>query len=270
MTKHDRNIASASAAILIPCLPGIIGMAHEGVPFTIWIQNPITIVVFAFGAMMAGRLSVRLPAKVVLIPSALLLGLTFAGQGIDGVHRWLRLPGFTLNAAAIALPASIVALTRLAGERRIAWVAFGIGIIAPLLFLQPDASQLLAFSLPMIALLTIEDFPKALKLGGSVLLAALALLSWFHPDHLPPVSYAEGILEILRGQSALLYVAGIAALLWVSVRFMIRGSLNIALYYALMILAPFLGSFPVPFMGYGVSPILGYFIMMIEQEMETS
>lgn len=271
MKKYDRSIASASAAILLPCLLGIIGMAREGVPVGIWIQNPIFIAVFAFGAILIKRFGVRLPARAAVIASVILLGLTFSGQGIDGVHRWLRLPGFTLNAAAIALPAAIVALTRLAGERQTAWVSFGIAGIALLLFLQPDASQLLAFSLPMIVLLTGADFPKALKLGGSILLAALALLSWLHPDHLPPVSYTEGILEMLRGQSAMLYVVGSLALFRVPVRFMIgglekgqRAELGIALYYALLILASFVGNFPVPFMGYGVSPILGYYVMLIE------
>ena len=43
-------------------------------------------------------------------------------------------------------------------------------------------------------------------------------------------------------------------------------ALNIALYYALMTLASFFGNFPVPFMGYGISPILGYYIMMIPNE----
>lgn len=273
MTKCDRRIASASATILIPCVLGIVGMAREGVPVGIWMQNPMAIAVLAFGAMAAGRLGVRLPARVVVIASVLLLGLTFLGQGIDGVHRWLRLPGFTLNAAAVALPACVAALTRLAGERQTAWVSFGIGGIALLLCLQPDASQLLAFSLPMIALLTVAALPKGLKLGGPLLLAALTLLSWLHLDHLPPVSYTEGILAILRGQSAVLYAEGILALLWVPVRFMVgesgegrRIALSVALYYAMMILASFLGNFPVPFMGYGVSPILGCYIMMLPND----
>ena len=37
---------------------------------------------------------------------------------------------------------------------------------------------------------------------------------------------------------------------------------DIGLYYAMMSIAALSGRFPVPFMGYGASPILGYFIMI--------
>jgi hypothetical protein len=39
-------------------------------------------------------------------------------------------------------------------------------------------------------------------------------------------------------------------------------SLAFGVYIALISLSPFLGTFPVPIMGYGVSPIVGYFIAL--------
>ena len=79
----------------------------------------------------------------------------------------------------------------------------------------------------------------------------------------------EGILTLLHEQSVLLYVAGIQSLLLVPVSMVIRGIrkkrktwTGVGLYYALIILSAFFGSFPVPFMGYGASPILGYSIVI--------
>jgi hypothetical protein len=39
-----------------------------------------------------------------------------------------------------------------------------------------------------------------------------------------------------------------------------HAGLALAVYITITLLAPFVGSFPVPVMGYGVSPILGYLV----------
>ena len=147
--------------ILVPCILGIVGMIHGDIPVGIWMQNPIFIAVFALAACVVMRPGTRVPAKAVVVASTLLMGLTFLEPDIDGVHRWLCLPGFTLNAAAVVLPACVVALTRLAEERRAAWCACGIVSIGLLLYMQPDASQLLAFALPMLVLLIDVDIHMA-------------------------------------------------------------------------------------------------------------
>ena len=121
----------------------------------------------------------------------------------------------------------------------------------------------------MLALLIGADIHRGLKWSVSGVLALLTLLSWLRPDPLVPVSYTEGILTLLRDQSILLYMAGTLSLLLVPAGMMMRGIrerrktwTGVGLYYALMILSAFFGSFPVPFMGCGASPILGYFIVI--------
>ena len=258
-----------TAAILVPCVLGIVGMINDGIPVRIWMQNPIYIAVFAFAACMGMRMNVRIPAGAVVAISALLIALTFLGPDIDGVHRWLNLPGFTLNAGAAVLPASVVALRRLADERRTVWCLCGTASIAGMLCMQPDASQLLAFALPVLVLLIGGEFHRAVKWSGAGVLVLLTLLSWLHLDTLVPASHTEGILTLLRKQSVLLYLAGILSLLLVPAGLVIRGIrenrkcwTDIGLYYAMMSIAAFSGRFPVPFMGYGASPILGYSIMI--------
>ncbi len=75
---------------------------------------------------------------------------------------------------------------------------------------------------------------------------------------------------MLHDLSAVLSIIGIVALFWIPVYFLISSSkknrticIGVALYYWLMILSTFIGNFPVPFMGYGISPILGYYIFLI-------
>lgn len=142
-------------------------------------------------------------------------------------------------------------------------------VIAFLLYLQPDASQLLAFSFPMIVLLLKSDISKIIKSSLWAILVFLTLKSWFCLDTLPPVNYTEGVLTMLHELSVVLYLAGIVTLFWTPVYFLISSMkenrsicMGIAMYYWLMILSTFAGNFPVPFMGYGISPILGFYIFL--------
>ena len=75
---------------------------------------------------------------------------------------------------------------------------------------------------------------------------------------------------MLQDLSVVLYILGIAALFWIPVYFLFsckKKNRNICtgiiMYYWLMILSTFVGNFPVPFMGYGISPILGFTIFLI-------
>ena len=178
---QSRRLLMPTVAVSAPCIFGIVGMIHGDIPVGIWAQNPVFIAVFTLAACVVKKAGLRVPARTVVAASALLIGLTFREPDIDGVHRWLCLPGFTLNAAAVVLPACVAALTRLAGERQAAWCAWGIAFIGLLLYMQPDASQLLAFALPMLVLLIGADIHGTLKWSLSGILALLPLLSWL-PD----------------------------------------------------------------------------------------
>lgn len=268
--KYIQRIMHAAVSILIPCILGIIGMVNQNVSITIWIQNLLTIFLLTFVCMLVLKCDLKFNYKIIVFVSVLLLGLTFLGPNIDGVHRWLRLPFFTLNIAAIVIPIAIAAFYRLIDEKRFVISVIGIIVIAFLLYLQPDASQLLAFSLPMIVLLLRSNISKIIKAGSSAILFLLALKSWLCLDTLQPVNYTEGVLTMLRDLSAVLYFIGIVALFWVPVYFLISSTrknknicIGITMYYWLMISSTFIGNFPVPFMGYGISPILGFYIFLI-------
>lgn len=268
--KYSQRIIYPVIFILIPCILGIIGMVSKEVSVAIWIQNLLIIFLSTFVCIFVLKYNLKFNYKIILFVSIFSLGSTFLGPDIDGVHRWLRLPIFTLNIAAIVIPITIVAIYRLIEEENFAISVLGIIVVAFLLYLQPDASQLLAFSLPMIILLLKSNISQIIKGIFSVILFFLTFKSWFCLDTLQPVNYTEGILTMLNDLSVLLYIIGIIVLFWIPVYFLISSinknrniCIGITLYYWLMILSTFMGNFPVPFMGYGISPILGYYIFLI-------
>ena len=269
-SKDFRTLFLSVICLLIPCLFGVIGMVKQHISMAIWIQNPLFILVLAFLWMFLIRIPIKWNFHAVTLASVLLLGFTFLGPSMDGVHRWLKFPFFTLNLSAIVMPITIVALYRLMEEEKVGFSVACILLIALMLYLQPDASQLLAFSIPILMGLIRSKRSRLIKFGVCVLLLFLTWQSWLHLDALPPVNYTEGVFALLKDSSILLYGIGIVALLWVPVYFLLASMgkvravcLGIAAYYWLMIASTWMGNFPVPFMGYGISPILGFYIFLL-------
>ena len=269
-TKRNHRMVYPILSILIPCILGIVGMVSKNVSILIWIQNLLVMLLLTPVCFFVSKKSLRLNDKAIVLLSAILLGLTFSGPNLEGVHRWLRVPFCTLNVATIVLPITWVALYRLIEEKQYAISIPGIMVIVFLLCFQPDASQLLAFSIPVMVLMLRSSVSGIIKGSLCGVLLVLTLKSWISLDTLQPVDYTEGILTMLQDISIILYAVGIVSLFSIPVCFLIpckeksRGiCTGIAVYYWLMILSTFAGNFPVPFMGYGISPILGFFAFLI-------
>lgn len=94
--KDSQRIIYPVIFILIPCILGIVGMVSKEVSVAIWIQNILSIFLSTFVCIFALKYNLKFNYKVIMFVSIFLLGLTFLGPNIDGVHRWLRLPLFTL------------------------------------------------------------------------------------------------------------------------------------------------------------------------------
>lgn len=221
LTENNRRIIYPVLSILVPCMLGIIGMVSKNVPVMIWIQNPLIILLLIIGCIFTSKHNLKFSYKVIVFISVILLGLTFFGPNINGVHRWLKFPLFTLNISMIVVPITIVALNRLIEEKQIVISVIGIMVIAFLLYIQPDASQLLAFSLPVIYMLLKANISPMIKGSFAVMLPLLILRSWICLDTLEPVDHTEGILTMLHDMSAGLFIVGIATLFWIPVYFLI-------------------------------------------------
>ena len=103
----------------------------------------------------------------------------------------------------------------------------------------------------------------ALPLG--CILAAAAGFTWMRRDPLAPVPHVEQVVGLAADLGAGWAVAAVAALLLLPVPFFLAGRSTgsragtaLGTYLVITLLAPFVGTFPVPVMGYGMSPIIGY------------
>lgn len=213
---------------------------------------------WAIGAALAFAIArLRSPhffsALLLLTPLALLLTQLQAGQ--SGVHRWIALGPLTWNAAFLFLPAATVAIAARSNSR---WSGGAALLIALALYLQPDASQATAFAAAMI--LTLFSTPARL------LATLVAALTWLRPDPLQPVPEVEGIVELARSvslASAILSVASLAAATLAPLAappVLRRPALALSIYFVTCALMPLAGAFPVPLVGMGMSPIIGFWL----------
>jgi hypothetical protein len=253
--EHLLGVCAALPALVV----GVLTMRHLGVRTSVWSLNLAAaaagLLLFAFI-----RRPVKRPAWIVAsaVSIAAIL-LPFAFAGMEGVHRWASVAGFGLHAAAIVAPL-LVACVAAAPSRRWAFTVAVASVI--ILGLQPDASEAISVAIACCVLL-------ARSPGFVVVLIALAIASLFPDDPLKPVRHVEGIFAAVTARGTAWMLTGAVALILLPLPFLVawvrqRQSLSLALgiYVALITLAPAWGVFPVPVMGYGVSPILGYFIAL--------
>ncbi|GAA0537282.1 hypothetical protein FHS83_003428 [Rhizomicrobium palustre] len=198
------------------------------------------------------------------------LATTLASPGMEGVHRWIGLGPLKLNAAEAVLPLALVALASLTTNSRARLLLPA--AIAVLLAKQPDASQACAFTGGALALVLTTAQPVILRALTIVAMIAAATLACLLPDPLAPVPYVEGIIGLAAQSSPIL--AALTVLALAAIPLLIAnaarssntpapyrlGALSLAIYFALASIASALGAFPVPLIGIGLSPILGFWL----------
>jgi cell division protein FtsW (lipid II flippase) len=199
------------------------------------------------------------------------LAATFAMAGSMGVHRWVPVGPLTVHVGAVCLPVVIVALGVLdtfGGKLR--WASLFLAVtVAILLLLQPDAAQATAFAGAAFTLLIANDQRMRAAWVAVLVIAVLAGWTWTRLDPLAPVPYVEGIVELARDSGPAWLVASIAALAVLPLPFFVSPLSHhspvtraLGIYVCICILAPLFGHFPVPLVGFGLSPIVGYFVAL--------
>ncbi|HEX8319293.1 hypothetical protein [Longimicrobium sp.] len=267
---QPRPLSPVYLAAPVPALGvGVLTMRMSDVPPSLWAQN---VAAWAVGTVLCvtlarPRTSTARPRWVdgVAVLTLAALAATLLAPGVDGVHRWLPLGPVRLHAAAVLLPVLIVALDRLSRARGW-WTSALVAVAAMLaLFLQPDAAQATAFGVAAVLLLSVKTEIRAARLACLGIVAALAALTWTRRDPLAPVPYVEEIVGLAASLGTVWAVAAVASLLLLPAPFLIAGrgavrhaGIALGAYVAITAAAPFFGSFPVPVMGYGMSPIIGY------------
>ncbi len=197
---------------------------------------------------------------------ALTMFVPLRGDAGGGPERWIVLGGFRLYISAVVLPLMLLVLGASLRPHSSSSVA-AVMVAAAELVLQPDAAQLTAFALPML-FLVISELRGLSRVGLLAVLLSSVVVVWRLPDPLAPVRYVEGVFVLAADASSLALVGAllfaalpVAAFAWIGRTQRTPGALAVALYYAtLFALAP-LQVTPVPLLGFGTGPVLGYFLV---------
>jgi hypothetical protein len=275
MTEEGRppSYPASSLPSLLASVPalalGVLVMQAADVRATVWGQNIAAWAVGALLCLAARRPRASTPSSTWADLTALLtlgaLVATLLAPGMEGVHRWVSVGPVRLHVAALLLPLLLVALEHVARVRGW-WIAslVAVGVVLAL-FLQPDAAQATAFAVASGVLLLPGARRSARRLTALPALPVLAGLSWLRRDPLAPVPHVEQIVGLAGNLGVGWAVAAIVSLLLLPVPFLLAGrgaagrtGVALGAYVTITLLAPLVGDFPVPVMGYGISPIVGY------------
>ena len=257
--------SAAVPALLLSVLLQSLG----GAPRSALIQQGVVAVLAASASALAVR--VRRPSPpdaghwLALILAACLFLPFVLGTG-EGPHRWLPLSGIRLYVAPVVLPLSLFLLGASSGY--VTHYVIAVVMMAAALLLQPDAAQLSAFAVALSVLLVNSPWRLGLRLCLFALMLCCVVAAWRVPDPLAPVRYVEGVFRLAADLSPLALLAAIVSaalpvlgLIWFGRSTRCHALLAIAAYYTtLFALAPFQVT-PVPLLGFGAGPILGYFLV---------
>lgn len=263
MPPTRARVAGVLLAPVAPLTVGVITMVGGDVPTAHWALNVAAALLGVSIAAFAGLRRARAKALGgavgwgALLVVVALLGATLPTRGIEGVHRWLPLGPVQVHAGALLLPPLLVVLVESA------WTTAVVGAFAVLvvLVLQPDAAQAAAFCAAWIGIVAARrEKGAAAVIAVSVVLAGACLL---RPDPLEPVPHVEGIVGMAAAQGPTLAVAALVSLAVLPLAHALLlerlVGLTLATYTVGLLVAAWLGHHPVPVLGYGVSPILGYY-----------
>lgn len=244
--------------LVLAALPAFLGslflMQRGGASTAQLIQQVVVFLVAALASILVARKPLVLTEESrdrVLIVAVVLVVLPLLVPGAEP-HRWLGAGGFRLYIASVVLPGMLLLLP----YARSAWIAL-LAIIAPLTA-QPDASQVTAFALAGLVVLVRAPLSVLARVGMGVALAGAATVAWLRPDPLEPVSYVEGVLVLAQQVGPLALVLALVALALPIAVLLRLGQVAVAVYYVAILFFAYRQLTPMPLLGFGVGPILGY------------
>jgi hypothetical protein len=270
LTRGTRSTPQRAQLIglLLAPLPalsiGVLVMSGAGLGASIWLLNvaaALTGGLAVLGAWVWRRMGIPSthPHRWVLPLGLALLGATLLASGVEGVHRWLPLGPLQLHVGAVSLPPILVLLARVRWATSVA-----VAVLALLILLvQPDAAQAASFAAGWIVL--VAALRGRMVTAGIITVAALAAATLLRADPLGPVPHVEGIVGLAAAQGLLWASAAVVSIVIVPLALALtrrRPELALAAYMGSTLLASWLGDYPVPILGFGVSPILGYYLAL--------
>ncbi len=266
--------------LLFASIPALVGsiflMQIANVSPLVWTQQLVlaflSLLICGFAIRKSrGPIAKKSNLWIVLVSLFLLLIPSFLGSA-EGPQRWLDIAGFRLYISAFILPSLLVLLA--SAEQRSAsswnWIYFAYVAVALSLALQPDASQVTAFSVAAGATFYINKSPSITRIITLLGLIVCTLWAWRQPDPLDPVLHVEGVIDLALGIGHIAVVAAILGLAMPILGLIYCGVSTrqseffiVALYYvSIYILAAATQLTPMPLLGFGAGPIFGYFTLI--------
>ncbi|NVJ04710.1 hypothetical protein HUW63_05545 [Myxococcus sp. AM001] len=279
MTPTEARKTAPSWLLLLPLPAMLLGAFvawRSGAPIAAFAINATAAALGAGVAAMAGRLSSATLPRVsgpLAVIAVLLTASTLLFPGLDGVHRWMGLGPIRLHASAVVVPWVLLGMSEALHRRFSVAAVLAVGLSA-VHAAQPDAGQGTAFALAASTLLarahSTHWLQRAVSCTGVLLIGFGA---WLQPDPLAAVPHVERILQLAASLSPVLGIlaGGALALLLLPAATgtglgKTSGGLGIPLatslfvYIAATLCVPMLGNFPVPVMGAGAGPVLGWYM----------
>lgn len=257
-------VLSLSAVIM-----GCLTVALDGASAGAWLRNLAAWGVGAVVALAVSRFASLIFARVMIFatPAGLLASLASPGQ--MGVHRWLDVGPVQANAAAMLLPAFVVAMAYFVYDARRVWLAYA--LCAAVLILQPDASQATALAAAGLIIVACLPVDRVFRISAVLLILSGVVVAWLRPDPLTPVAEVEGIIGLAYTLSPLVATVSVVALgattlapMMIAVRpessAVRTAALALSTYFILSVLTTLFGAFPVPLVGISTSPIVGFWL----------
>jgi len=271
MPKKWKNVITAMLAPIPALLVGAIVMSSNEISPFVYGQNLICY--FILGALLLFlfakpiRITYSKVGFIMPILGCIAIACTFFDSGLENVHRWLAVGGFRLYISSIILPCLIINLGVLLRKKSLVFPITIAVLMILMLTLQPDASQTSAFAVSITYLVWIQTKKRLLKYGMALWSTGAIIFSWIHIDGLAAVAHVEDILLLAKDMGIAWFVLGIVSLVLLLVPLL--GFSNapklagvVGLYYIVTLTSAFFGNFPVMFMGFGISPIIGYQLVM--------
>ncbi len=270
----DKKIIKYIPAItMLPAISiGALVMYIDNAPTFIYLQGLLCFAVLEIicFVMVKSKLEFRNTKPLVfIVVSTLALLISLLNLGVGGVYRWIAIGPLQLYVSAIVLPIIIINLWSLLKEDRVIAAVISIMCVSLILTIQPDASMMTAFGVTSLILL----WNKINKLSAFILtvfLGGLSVFTWTFLDGLEAVPYVEGIFKMVMDIGILGSILGAISLIIMIIPFLFFQpsknkilSISFGIYYIIILISNIFGNFPVPLMGYGISPIVGYFISIV-------
>lgn len=260
------SLAAGIASFTVPASAIAVGAfvaRRHGIAASAFAPNVIA-ALLGGAAVVVALLRPQRPTPLAAVVVALsLLALSLVSPGLDGVHRWVPLGPMRINVSAVVAPWLLWVLATMGGQVRGVVLTAAVSLVH---VLQPDAGQATAFGCAAAASFCVSpDTHRNLRAAGIVVALGGVAIAWHRVDPLMPVDHVERIVHLAFALGPLVSIATgfvlallVAPFAWLAFRGSHTGAV-FAVYVVTLLGVTEIGNFPVPVLGAGAGPVLGWY-----------